>query len=251
MGLFPIQQVDETVRTIWRELFTIKFLHSGFETPNENFLPKGIQVVPDGATQQLFTDQKIRYRFFTNSLVCFIECTPFNPPAPEPKVPFIPIDGDLHIRFLVLSSGAFAANTYVVAAGSKQTYQFSNKGNNQSGGFIFLTSPVENHSGSSDYGIGTVVQNGGNLFAALKTVAGADGIAISDTAFWKQLQPAEQVVNNADIQNTVTVNPDATCFAVIDMFKNGTTNNSYRLFDTSDQLFNPAPIFTIKFASRF
>jgi hypothetical protein len=251
MGLFPIIQVGEQVRTTWRELFSIKFLHAGYENPNENFLSRGIQIIPDEATQQLFAAQKMRYRFYTNTLVCFIECVPFNPPAAEPKIPFIPITGDWKIRFLVLSSSAFAANTFVVAAGSKQTYQFTNKTNNQSGGLVFLTAPVENHATSNDYEMGTVVQSSGNLFASLKTVAGADNIAISDTNFWKQLQPLEQVVNNADLQNNSVVKPATTCFAVIDMYKNGATDNSYRLFDTNDQLFNPAPVFTIKFASRF
>jgi hypothetical protein len=251
MGLFPIRQMGEAIKTTYRELFTIKFLHGGYETPQENFLSKGIRIIPDGATQQLFIDHKINYRFFTNTLVCFIDCIPFNPPADEPKVPFVPVSGNLHIRFLMLASEAFAANTYVVAAGSKQTYQFTNQVNNASGPFVFLTAPVETHSNSKDYKTGTLVQNGGNLFTALKTVPGPDNIAISDTSFWKQLQPAEQVVNNADIKDNAVVNADATCFAVIDLFKSGTTNNSYRLFDTSDQLFNPAPVFTIKFANRF
>jgi hypothetical protein len=248
MSLFAIEQVGEMVRTTWQELFTIKFLHPGYETPIENFLNKGIQIVPDRATQKLFSDQKIRYRFFTNSLVCYIECIRVNPPAAEPKIPFIPIAGDLPIRFLILSSPSFAARTNVVAAGSGKIYQFTNKINNTGGGLVFLTAPLENHSTTTDYEMGTVVQNGGNLFTAVKTVAGADGIAIGDTNFWEPGPPAEQVVNNADLKNIVA---DATCFGVIDMYKLGTTNSSYRLFDTGDQLFNPAPLFTIKFASRF
>lgn len=250
MGLFQIQQTGELVQTVYRKLFTIQFLHAGYENPNEIFLPKGIRIVPDEPTKQLFIDHKINYRFYTNMLICFIECVPFNPPAAEPKVPFIPIAGDLNIRFLVLSSGDFAGNTYVAAAGSKHTYQFSNKTNNINGGFIFLTEPVASHITTNDYEPGTLVQDGGNLYTAIKPVLGADNIAISNAAFWQQLQPVEQVVNDADLKDTATVNPSSTCFAVIDLFKNGIGNNPYKLFDSNDQLFNPAPAFTIKFASR-
>src|SRR5687768_14020183 len=100
MGLSQILQAGESVKTTWRELFTIHLLHFGYESINENFLSKGIRIVPYSSTQQLFTNQKIRYRHFTNALVCFIASKPLNPPADEPKVPFIPISGDLHIRFL-------------------------------------------------------------------------------------------------------------------------------------------------------
>lgn len=251
MGLFPIEQVGEAVRTTWQALFTVQFLHSGYENSNENFLHKGIKVVPYSATKQLFTDQRIRSLFFTNTLVCFIECVRVNPATAEPKIPFIPVTANLHLRFLIVSSSSFAANTYIVAAGSKQTYQFSNQVNNTGGGINFLTAPVENHSNANDYQIGTVVQNGGNLFTSLKTVDGAGGIGIGDVNFWKQLQAVEQVVNNADLKDNSVVRADPICLGVIDVFNTGFANNSYRLFDVSDQLFNPAPVFTIKFASRF
>jgi len=250
MSLFEIKQVGETVSTIYRELFTIKFIHAGFENIHENFLSQAISIVPDEQTEKLFIDHKVSYRFYTNTLVGFIECALFNPPALEPKVPFIPIDGDLHLRFLVKSSEDFASKTYVVSAGSKHTYHFTNKINNVGGGFTFLTSPVENHSLAKDYEIGTLVRSGGNLFDCKRTALAADNIAISNTAFWEQLDPVEQVVNNADLEDNSTVKPDSTCFAVIDIFKDGTVNSSYKIFDIDDQLFNPAPVFTIKFKSR-
>jgi hypothetical protein len=250
MALFEIKQVGETVSTIYRELFTIKFTHAGFENLHENFLSQGISIVPDQQTEQLFIDHKVSYRFYTNTLVGFMECSLFNPPTLEPKVPFIHIDGDLHMRFLVKASEDFASKTYVVSAGSRHTYHFTNKINNASGGFTFLTAPVENHSLAKDYEVGTVVKSGLNLFDCIKTALAADNIAISNTTFWEQLDPVEQVVNNADLEDTMTVNPDSTCFAVIDLFKNGTLNSSYKIFDINDQLFNPAPVFSIKFKSR-
>jgi len=249
MAVFTIQQTGEKVSTTWRELFTIQFKHAWFETTTENFLSKGIRIVPDEDTQQLFTGHKIRYRFFGSSLVCFMQCIPFNPPDDEPKIPFVTVGSDLTIRFLVFSSSDFADKTFVVPTGSKQVYLFTNKVNNQSGGQLMLTSPFENYSPATDYPVGSVVQSGSQLYGAIMSSAGADNIPLSDTDYWKLL-PTAPVVNNADLQDRATVKNDIACFAVIDLYKNGTTNNSYRLFDTNDQIFKPAPVFTIQFASR-
>lgn len=251
MSVFTIQRMHETVRTIYQELFSVRFVHSGYENPQEDFINKGIRIVPDKDTTLFFSNYKMEYRFYTNTLVCFIECVLFNPPAPEPKVPLLTIPADMHIRFLVTSSSDFAANTFVVAAGSTNTYQFTNKINHISSGLVLLTAPVENYSISNDYEIGTLVQDGGHLYTAVKTVAAADTIPITNTAFWKQLSAVEQVVNNADLQSNATVKSDTVCFAVIDIYKSGTTNNDYQLFDINDQLFHPAPEFVVPFKSRF
>jgi len=226
-------------------------VHSGYEGPKESFINKGIRIVPDKDTALFFNNHKIDYRFYTNTLVCFIECVLFNPPAPEPKVPLLTIPADMHIRFLVTSSSDFAADTFVVATGSSKTYQFSNRINHTTGGLVLLTAPVENFSIANDYDMGTLVQDGGHLYTALKTVLAADNIPITNTAFWKKLQAVEQVVNNADLQSNATVNADTVCFAVIDIYKSGTTNSDYELFDVNDQLFHPAPEFVVQFKSRF
>ena len=247
----PIKQTGESVKTTYRELFMIKLLHARYENSFENFLQQAIAIMPDQRTRQLFIDRRISYRFYANTLTCFMECSLYNPPAPEPKVPFIPLDGDLHIRFLLTGSDDFVRATYIVAAGSRHVYDFTNKISNTGGGVVFLTSPVENHSLAGDYEIGTLVQSGGNLFTCIKTALAADSISISDTTFWHQLDPVAQVVNNADLKDTATVKPDASCLAVIDMFRNGTVDSSYKIFDTGDQLFKPAPVFTIQFKSRF
>jgi hypothetical protein len=250
MSVFQIQRVNESVRTTYRELFTIRFVHTGFETSTEKYLSRSIRIEPDKLTKQQFVDRHIDYRFYRDTLVCFIECVPFNPPVEEPKIPFVSITGDLKIRFLVLSSDEFVSKSYVVAAGSTSTYQLSNKVNNTGGGSVFLTSPVENHSPAGDYEAGTIVQDGTTLFAALKTVRGSDGISLSNASFWKPLQAIEQVVSNADLFDNATVIPSSTCLAVIDLYKNGTVNNSYKLFDSGDKLFDPAPVFTIVFKSK-
>lgn len=250
MAVFTIQQVHETVQTIYQELFTVKFEHPGFETPNENFISRVINLVPDTATRTLFDQYKIDYRFNTNTLVCFIECTLVNPPNREPKIPFLDVPTAMQMRFLVKAGDDFVGRTYVVATGSTKTYQVSNTIDNTGGGLLFLTAPVESYSAANDYEIGTIVQNGPDLFAALKTVLAADGIPITNTVFWKQLPGISEVMNNADLKSNATVKADSTCFAVIDIQKTGTTNNSYKIFDAGDELFTPAPVFTIRFKSK-
>jgi hypothetical protein len=241
----------ESVDSVYRPLFTVKFLHNAYQTPKENFFSEGISIVTDNNTSAIFKNYKMDYRFFNDTLICFIQCTPFNPPAPDPKVPSTKINSDIRVRFLLKNSSDFFSKTYVAGAGNKKLYQFSNKINNAGGGNLFLTAPVENHVTAKDYDTGTVVQDGGNLYASIAPVKAADNIAINNTNFWKQLEPLQQVVNNADLQDATTVNADANCFAVLDMYNNGTSNSSYNLFDVNEKLFNPAPLFTIKFEGKF
>jgi len=233
----------ETTDTIYSELFTITFLHSGYETPLDKFLSGSISVAPDENTKKIFTEYKMNYRFFANTLVCFIQCAL---PASDPKTPFMKIDNDIKIRFLIKNSSDFFNKTFVTATANKKIYQFSNKANNVNGG-IFLTAPVENYNSAKDYNKGTIVQNGGNLFGTLQTVLAVKNIPLINTDFWEQLTPFEQVVNNADLQDAVVVNPEEDCLGVIDMFKNVATT-SYQFFGTNDELINPS--FTIKFKSK-
>ncbi|MNH26047.1 hypothetical protein D3C79_860760 [compost metagenome] len=156
----------------------------------------------------------------------------------------------MKIRFLLYSSSDFLAKTYVVATGSKEAYRFSNQVNNISGGFTLLTTPVENHSAAKDYSIGTLVKSGSNLFSPIKTVLASQSIALSDTAFWKKLPGVEQVASNADLKDSAAILLDVNCFAAIDIQRTGVINNSYKVLDTGDKLFNPAPVFTIRFKSR-
>ncbi|MDI3319788.1 hypothetical protein [Pinibacter soli] len=241
----------DSVDLVFRPLFSIRFIHSGFQTPKENFFADAIAIVPDDRTKKIFANYKMNYLFYTNTLTCFMQCSMFNPPTPEPKIPSIKIDGDIMLRFLLKSKDDFFGRTYVTAAGGKNVYQFTNKVNNTSGGNVFLSAPVETHVAAKDYNTGTVVQDGGNLYASLVSVKAADNIAISDGSHWKQLQAVEQVVNNADLQDATAVNAGDKCFGVIDMYNNGTSNNIYNLFDVSEKLFDPAPVFSIKFESKF
>jgi hypothetical protein len=241
----------ESVNSIYATLFTVKFIHDGYQTPTENFFSDAISITTDRDTAAILSDYKMNYRFFNNTLICFIRTKYFNPPATDPKVPAFTITGDIKLRFLLKTRDDFFGKTYVAAAGNKKVYQFSNKINNAGGGNLFLTAPVDNYQAPNDYEGGTIVQNGGNLYVALQPVKASDNIAITNTAFWKQLEPLQQVVNNADLQDATVVKTDDRCFGVIDVYNSGTTNSSYNLFDVSEKLFEPAPSFTIKFESKF
>ncbi|MFT3933650.1 MAG: hypothetical protein QM726_08560 [Chitinophagaceae bacterium] len=242
--------MPESTDIIYSKLFSIQFIHAGYETPVENFFSQGISITADSSTQKIFSGYDLGYRFDDNVLTCFMRTSLVSPPAAQPRQPFVTIDKPFQLRFLVHNSGDFLSKTYVTAAGTKKVYRFSNQVNNTSGASLFLTTGVAAFAGGNDYDAGTIVQDGGNLYACLLPAPASAGIAISNTTYWKQLQAVEQVVNNADLQDATTVNAEQTCMAVIDIFNTGTTNNSYRLFDGSNQLFNPAPLYTVQFKSR-
>ncbi|HWH61772.1 MAG TPA: hypothetical protein VNS50_00780 [Ginsengibacter sp.] len=240
----------ESENSIYRPFFTVQFIHNGYQTPMENFFSQGIAITPDKDTQTILSDYKMGFRFFNDTLICFIRSKPFNPPATDPEIPAFTITGDIKIRFLMKTRNDFFGKTYVAAAGNKKVYQFSNKINNAGGGNLFLSAPVENHVVAKDYDGGTIVQDGGKLYTSLQFVKAVDSIVITNNDFWKPLEPLQQVVNNADLQDATIVNADDKCFGVIDMYNSGTTNSSYNLFDVSEKLFKPPPLFIIKFESK-
>ena len=241
----------DTVNAIYTTLFTVHFIHSGYQTPTESFFSQGMSISPDQYTATIFSEYRMNYRFFNDTLICFIQTEFFNPPAASPKIPAFPLTGDVKFRFLLNTRNNFFAKTYVAAAGNKKVYQFSNKINNAGSGNLYLSANVENFVNAKDYESGTIVQDGGNLYTTLQAVKGADNIDITNVGFWKQLEPLQQVVNNADLEDATTVKVHEACFGVIDMYNSGTTNSSYDLLDVSEKLFSPPPVFTIQFESKF
>ena len=77
----------ESVDSTYRPLFSVKFIHSAYQTPKENFFSEGIFITPDEDTMSLFTDYKMGYRYFNDTLICFIQSKPFNRRHQIPKVP--------------------------------------------------------------------------------------------------------------------------------------------------------------------
>ena len=58
-----------------------------------------------------------------------MKCNLLNPPAHDPKQPFIKFVGDTRIRFLLGGSDEFFTKTNVVNICTGQMYQFSNRSN--------------------------------------------------------------------------------------------------------------------------
>ncbi len=128
----------DIIRTIYKELFTIKFLHSGYGFPRPTFIASSINIEPDEATQNLFVNYNMGYRFSNDMLICFIRTNLFSPPNAEPKIPYIKFPGEVKFRFLIDASSDFLNKTDVAAAGAKQAYQFTNQINVGTGGFISM-----------------------------------------------------------------------------------------------------------------
>lgn len=240
--------VEDIIRTIYKELFLIKFEHKAYAASNTAGIFDDIKVVPDEATSILFRRYQIGYRCVHDTVICFMRSELSAPPNKEPKKPFVSLDPEFMIRFLVTATSSFLNKTYTAAAGSKLVYHFTNRINNVQSSNRYISKVMENYVATQSYDAGTVVNNAGEPFVTLQPVNGPDAIAITNTAFWKKVLPSEQVVNNSDLENTASVAPGDTCFAVIDIFNTGTANASYNLFGAGQQLLSPS--YFIPFKSK-
>ena len=138
----------DIVKTIYEELFTVKFLHNGYGDPRPKLIADSIKLKPDAETKNLFNNHNLGYRFFNDTLICFIRTNLrqlLSPPALEPVSPYIKFSGNVRIRFFLNASTDFLNRTLVEATGARQTYQFTNQVNAGTGGFICMhTSGVNN-----------------------------------------------------------------------------------------------------------
>jgi hypothetical protein len=238
----------DVVKTLYKELFNIKLVHPAYGAAKDNDIFKQLTVTPDKATQALFARHEIGYRCIYDSIVCFIRSELMNSPAREPKKPFVLFEEDFTIRFLLSASSGFFKNTYVSTTGSKNVYYFTNKISNVVSSNKYISKSLQSYDSSKDYDEGTIVNNGGEPYASLRPVDSADAIAITNTTYWKKVLPFEQAVNNADIATVSTVKNEEPCFAVIDISNIGTTDATYNLFATGQQLLSP--VYTISFKSK-
>lgn len=126
-------EVIEKVRLIYKELFTLRFLHTGFGTPRPIALEQSIQLEPDADTKTLFFNHSIGYQFFNDTLLVYMRCA-----DSTPLVPFVKISENVRIRFLMQVSADFLSKTLVDPVGAKQIYQFSNVLNVGTGGFVSM-----------------------------------------------------------------------------------------------------------------
>ena len=120
----------ETAYLIYKELFTINIVHSGYDSLSENMLSDVIKLYPDEATEVLFKNYNMNYCFNNDTLICYIRCKLLNPPAKDPEASYIQISNDLRLRFLLTVGNDFMSKTKLEPAGKNQLYYyFSNKTN--------------------------------------------------------------------------------------------------------------------------
>jgi hypothetical protein len=235
-------------RLTYKELFTLKLQHSGYNAATGSTLFNKLSIIPDTETKTLFNRFGIGYRLVSDAIVCFIRTEYIAPPARDPQKPFISISEDFTLRFLMTAQTEFVNNTFITSAGKEAVYHFTNKADNVQSSKNLLTKPLENFILSRSYDQGTLVSNSGELYTALQPVNASDVIPISDTNYWKKLTSFEQVVNNADLKPVAIVKPEKPCLAVIDVFTNGIPNSAYELFGAGEKVLSP--VYTISFKSK-
>lgn len=238
----------DVISTLYKELFNIKLMHTGFASPKGSEIFNYITIEPDDNTNLLFKRFDIGYRTMDDTIKFFIHSDLVSPPAKEPKKPFVALDIEFKLRLLLFASPYFITNTYTVSTGSKSVYYFTNRINNVQGASTFLSKAIQTYNAGTTYDAGTVVNHAGEPYASVQPINGAAAIPIGNTSFWKKILPSEQVINNADLENTTVVKPGKTCFAVIDIFRTGTTNATYNLVNASGHLLSP--VFSLPFKSR-
>ena len=135
----------DIIQLLFKELFTVRFIHSAYGVLRKTFIAENIFIEPDPATRTLFTNHSVDYRLINDTLVCFIRTEVSSPPVSGPRTPFIKFDSPVVMRFLVKASNDFMNRTNVIRAGAQQTYYFTNQANAATGGFICMHSAGVNN----------------------------------------------------------------------------------------------------------
>lgn len=145
--------IVDTIKTSFRNLFSIRLDHVGYETTLSAVLSSSIlndfSVEPDPHTITLFKNYGLGFVSGNNTLICYIRNTGAKA--------FLPVPDNNSIRLLIHVNSGFIKRTAVQAAGSKQVYQFTNLGRTGNGTDKYLT---VNSGGVSDndlLGVGAVI----------------------------------------------------------------------------------------------
>ncbi len=146
-------KIVDSIKTAYKELFTVMLLHPGFETVytykepvtnTEKTITSSsvfnvVSVEPDAATKKLFANHSMSLRSSNNIISCFIRA--------QLQQPVTKLPDDVRIRLLVKQNGAFLYRTNIQAAGSRQVYRFTNENNTMDAGTKHIT---KNASGVTD-----------------------------------------------------------------------------------------------------
>ena len=157
--------VVDIIKIIYKELFTVRLLHTGYGTPRPDSIADNITLHPDASTKIIFSNYSIGYSFFNDTLVVFMRCA-----DQSPVVPYIKFAENFRIRFLLNVSDDFLKKTVADPVGATQVYQFSNQANAGSGGFISMHTTGVN---SDDLKTATLINADENCFGVIDIYSSA------------------------------------------------------------------------------
>lgn len=146
-------KIVDTIKTTYKELFSVALLHPAFETiytykdPVTNTdktitasaIFNVLSVEPDTATKKMFANHSMSFRNSNNMVSCFIRT--------QLQQPHIKLPANARIRLLLKQKGDFLYRTNVIAAGSQRVYWFSNSNNTLDSGIKHIT---KNATGVTD-----------------------------------------------------------------------------------------------------
>lgn len=146
-------KIVDTIKTAYKELFTVTLLHPAFETiytykePVTNTdktitsssIFNALSVEPDNATKKLFANHSMSFQNSNNLISCFIRA--------QLQQPHIKLPGNTRIRLLLKQKSDFLYRTNIRTAGSRQVYSFTNSNTTMDGGIQHIT---KNATGVTD-----------------------------------------------------------------------------------------------------
>jgi hypothetical protein len=146
-------KIVDTIKVVYKELFTVTLLHPAFETTftykdpvtniNKTITDSSIfnvlSVEPDTATKKLSVNHSISFKNSNSTISCLIRS--------QLQQPLIKLPDNMRIRFLLKQKADFFHRTNIMAAGSRQVYRFTNENNTIDSGIKHIT---KNANGVTD-----------------------------------------------------------------------------------------------------
>ena len=146
-------KIVDTIKTAYKELFTVALLHPAYEsiytfkdpvtnadkTITASAIFNALSVEPDTATKKLFANHSMSFRSTNNIVSCFIRA--------QLQQPHIKLPANTRIRLLLKQKSDFLYRTNIIAAGSRQVYSFTNSNNTMDSGIKHIT---KNATGVTD-----------------------------------------------------------------------------------------------------
>lgn len=151
--------IVDSIKTSFRNLFTIRLDHPGYERTLTNAVTSSIlndlTIEPDVPTRTFFANYGLGFLCNNNTVICYIR-------SAENKS-FLPLPDTTLIRLLVRAGSGFLRKTIIEPAGSIQVYQFSNLARTGGGSDKYLTKNVGGVSGDDLFPVSAVEPSSASL----------------------------------------------------------------------------------------